>query len=330
MRNTVSFFRNNPCVAGGLGLDLIRCESLQTLETETCNRLLTKNYELLVSMAPLTNEIRPVTSCHPPHLGPAVPEVSSVWFKLYLYALTGSGPPTLLLAKGTRLRVLPRVFQGHERLMITTWGHDPGTVPVASALPTLNDALCHSAVLIQGQGNGGDLRHVPFPLAKDAESISDEQHPTVHDLARHLDLEHSCGYVTLMRLHPAPPSSLPEDDDLLESTFIRVASGESDSDWNLLDCSFGIPLFDATLNRQVCQRVVDSALCQGQSLLNLVESSRKLSTELLQFIQDKQEARTNPDGKSFVFPPSTTEGELPYPTVNLLFVDGVLSTWDGT
>ncbi|PRD23091.1 UNVERIFIED_CONTAM: Fam91a1 [Trichonephila clavipes] len=59
----------------GLGLDLLRCESLQNLDQETCSRLLNKNYCLLISMAPLTNEIRPVSSCSPPHLGPPIPEV---------------------------------------------------------------------------------------------------------------------------------------------------------------------------------------------------------------------------------------------------------------
>ena len=62
-------------------------------------------------MAPLSNEIRPVSSCTPQHLGPAIPEVNSVWFKLYIYALAGSGPPSLLLVKGTRLRKLPENFQ---------------------------------------------------------------------------------------------------------------------------------------------------------------------------------------------------------------------------
>ena len=66
---------------------------------------------LLVSMAPLSHEIRPVTSCCPPHFGPAVPEVNSVWFKLFIYDQVKSGPPSLLLVKGTRLRSLPKIFE---------------------------------------------------------------------------------------------------------------------------------------------------------------------------------------------------------------------------
>ena len=37
-------------------------------------------------------------------------QVNSVWFKLYTYYLTGSGPPSLLLVKGTKLRKLPKVL----------------------------------------------------------------------------------------------------------------------------------------------------------------------------------------------------------------------------
>ena len=33
--------------------------------------------------------------------------------------------------------------------MITTWGHDPGIVPLSNVLLALNDALAHSAVLVQ-------------------------------------------------------------------------------------------------------------------------------------------------------------------------------------
>ena len=81
---------------------------VQSCHTSDRKRLVAR---LLVSMAPLSNEIRPVSSCTPQHLGPAIPEVNSVWFKLFLYSLSGSGPPSLLLVKGTRLRRLPEVFQ---------------------------------------------------------------------------------------------------------------------------------------------------------------------------------------------------------------------------
>lgn len=39
--------------------------------------------------------------------------------------------------------------QTYDRLLITSWGHDPGVVPTSNVLTMLNDALTHSAVLIQ-------------------------------------------------------------------------------------------------------------------------------------------------------------------------------------
>lgn len=38
-------------------------------------------------------------------------QVNSIWFKLFIYHLTGNGPLSLLLVKGTKLRRLPRAFQ---------------------------------------------------------------------------------------------------------------------------------------------------------------------------------------------------------------------------
>lgn len=43
-------------------------------------------------------------------------------------------------------------MQGFDRLLIATWGHDPTAVPVSNVLVALNDALTHSAVLIQVTG----------------------------------------------------------------------------------------------------------------------------------------------------------------------------------
>nr|XP_006000869.1 PREDICTED: protein FAM91A1 isoform X2 [Latimeria chalumnae] len=212
LRNTVLFLRHNKNLASdpeqpnnGFPLDLLRCESLLGLDPATCSRVLNKNYSLLVSMAPLSNEIRPISSCTPQHLGPAIPEVSSIWFKLYIYHITGQGPPSLLLSKGTRLRKLPDVFQGYDRLLITSWGHDPGVVPTSSVLTMLNDALTHSAVLIQGHGiyGIGETVHVTFPF--DEAELKGEfsrgnmgVHKAVKTMRERVDMEHLCGYVSML------------------------------------------------------------------------------------------------------------------------------------
>jgi len=55
---------------------------------------------MLVSMAPLSQEVKPIYSESIPHLGPAIHQINSIWFKLFLYSITNSGPTSLLLTKG--------------------------------------------------------------------------------------------------------------------------------------------------------------------------------------------------------------------------------------
>ena len=50
-------------------------------------------------MAPISYEVRPICDYSIPHLGPCVPDVNSIWFKLFLYHKIGYGPPSLLLIK---------------------------------------------------------------------------------------------------------------------------------------------------------------------------------------------------------------------------------------
>lgn len=68
-------------------------------------------------MAPLSKEIRPISSCVPPHFGPAIPEVNTVWFKLFIYHVTGYGPPSLLLIKGN---YMPCLRTGYRYLSYST------------------------------------------------------------------------------------------------------------------------------------------------------------------------------------------------------------------
>ncbi len=54
-------FRHNPALREEelcVGLDLVRCESLQSLDQHTVSRLLRRNYSLLLSMAPLSHNLR--------------------------------------------------------------------------------------------------------------------------------------------------------------------------------------------------------------------------------------------------------------------------------
>ncbi|XP_038839389.1 protein FAM91A1-like, partial [Salvelinus namaycush] len=348
-----------------LPLDMLRCESLLGLDQATCSRVLNKNYKLLVSMAPLSNEIRPISSCTPQHIGPAIPEVSSIWFKLYLYHVTGQGPPSLLLSKGSRLRKLPDIFQVFDRLLITSWGHDPGVVPTSNVLTMLNDALTHSAVLIQGHGlqGHGETVHVPFPF--DQEDLKGEfsssnmcVHKALLLLREKVDLEHQCGYITMLnpnnrQRRRASESSDGRGDSHLGGGLEAHSSTESfelvtednnggkqaaevpltEDEWVPLELCFGMPLFSSELNRKICRKIASHGLCSKDSLQDLLHSSRKLSLKVLSFVQSFQDgSQGQPDPDSGVSGPLSqppAESGVPLPALNLIFKDGQLREWSG-
>ncbi|XP_034400998.1 protein FAM91A1 isoform X2 [Cyclopterus lumpus] len=376
LKNTILFLRYNkdltqdqgPDIPNiGFPLDMLRCESLLGLDQATCNRVLNKNYKLLVSMAPLSNEIRPISSCTPQHIGPAIPEVSSIWFKLYLYHITGQGPPSLLLSKGSRLRKLPDIFQAYDKLLITSWGHDPGVVPSSNVLTMLNDALTHSAVLIQGHGmhGHGETVHIPFPF--NAEDLKGEfsysnmcVHKALQKLKENVDLKHQCGYITMLNAnnrHRRRASDSTEcrgawdthlggglDTNGSTESFELVTeenNGEikgktdnlsSEDEWVPLELCFGMPLFSSELNRKVCQKIASHKLCSNESLQELLHLSRKLSLKVLSFVQSFQDGMQPADldsGMSNPLSQPPAESGVPLPALNLLFKEGQLSEWSG-
>lgn len=58
-----------------VSIDLLRCESIASLDPETCLRVLNKNYHMLISMTPIAKDARSVRCSQPQHIGPAIPEV---------------------------------------------------------------------------------------------------------------------------------------------------------------------------------------------------------------------------------------------------------------
>lgn len=293
LSRTVKFLRyNNTLFDPALPLDLVRCEALQNLDTDTCHRLLNKNYALLISMAPLSKEVRPVTGCSPCHLGPAIPEVNSLWFKLYIYSLTSDGPTSVLLTRGARLKKVPKELLPYEKITLTNWGHDPSTVLSASALPTVNEFLTYSASMIQAYDVQSEKVYIPFPFSLEEELAKGNdlyKLQSVHTLYEALDLQHCCGFITL--LSPC------------------TTHGEH----VLLDCTFGLPLFDTELNERVSQRIVEFKLCTEESMRRLTQSSRKLALKLLEFIDTYQG-----DGSS------ESDNFVPLPTRGLVFSEGTL------
>ena len=119
LRTTVQFLRKartgeNEAIPANWhgGLDLIRVESLQSLDAEIYSRLMRKNYHLLVAMAPLSLDIRSASvESLPPFWGPPLPEFSSPWFKLFLYQVITRRLTSLQITASTeipkpRIRIL--------------------------------------------------------------------------------------------------------------------------------------------------------------------------------------------------------------------------------
>lgn len=93
------------------GLDLIRVECLENLDVKTRDRMIEKKYKFIISAAPLTltNSLNEMFSI--PFFGQFYrsSENSHFWSKLFYYHVSGFGPPSLLLVKGTVLKNLPRL-----------------------------------------------------------------------------------------------------------------------------------------------------------------------------------------------------------------------------
>jgi hypothetical protein len=63
---------------------------------------------------------------------------------------------------------------------------------------------------------------------------------------------------------------------------------EEQERWTLLDCCFGVPLFDAEANSQICDAIISTGLWRRESLEKLTASSRRLCLRLLDFIGRNQ------------------------------------------
>lgn len=217
LRLALDIYRNedkgNDLESQRVGLDLIRLESLSTLDSESCERFLKKNYQLIISVAPLNQDIRLKAAASLPHLGPGSPLINSLWFRLFIYHKTGHGPPSLLLLQGYRLANLPEVFNHSDTILISYWNREPTCISRSQAVSAINDALTHAPVLVQAypfQPIGGNLVDgeekvfVPLPLVGDGSETEDEgdnleRLPAIVALDKCLNLRGTCGYVTLLR-----------------------------------------------------------------------------------------------------------------------------------
>lgn len=399
LRETVLALRDNST----RHIDLIRCESLQSLDQEI-DRFLVKNYFLLVSMAPLSKEVQPITCPVLPHLGPPIPAVNSIWFKLFVYHVSGCGPPSVLFPRGTRVKSIPHVLRTNcDRVLITSWGHEPVSLPLSNMIFSLNEALLYSPVLVQSYGkseqssNGNFVVSFPFKDEEpvfSATNLNWKNHSGIKRLIRSYNLNNTCGYITMLRTNRHSSCSsdkveqnsssstsvlnhlhdiddnivnmpvngvtseenkllLREEVDNAKSCEAQLFAGVNDTittaskqardqlkssmasvhvslpvlsyfssdvnDWCILDCNFGVPLFDTKLNATICQSIVQGGLWNQKNLEELIQFNRNIAADLVEFIQTYQNTSWYLDD---IFEHNE---QVPWPVSSLVFYEGKLS-----
>ncbi|XP_027201912.2 protein FAM91A1 [Dermatophagoides pteronyssinus] len=298
----------------GLGLDLIRCESLLNLDQDSCERLLMRNYELLISVAPLSNETQIFTSDLIPYFG-ASSLVNSIWFKLYLYSITGSGPISFLISKGVRLARLPDILYNYDCIMLTPWGRDSTVVSISNALIAINETTIFNPVLIQAYPQNhfklteSELLHIPLPLLDDQskdENLYLEfflKHSAIKRMRQHINLNRICGYLTLINYH----KPLCDIDQL------------NLNEWCIFDCHFGIPLFDRQLNKDVCNRIRSNRLFDKEKLKDLIESNKKLFHEIDVFIRKNITPLSSSSSSKINYDKHQQQYQVPLPPNCIMF-----------
>jgi hypothetical protein len=258
IRQTLKFLRHNKDFniedTDG-GVDMVRCESLNNLDSATKLRVLDMNYSILIAMAPLQSGTLVLPSCIPRFYGPPLAQVSTPWFKLYAYHCSGIGPKSVFFAKGKRLRKLPFMFKNDSKLMVQSWKQEGNTIPIRSFLQILNETLTYSPTFVQTVAK--ETFEVSFPFPKDGDS---EIKKIVDLLVEKLHLQCSFGVIQMFK------------DEM--DQYIPV------------DISFGIPLTNEEINSQVCKVIVEEGLFTPEKIKENDNNMKKMCSEFLSFIDD--------------------------------------------
>lgn len=316
----VSQFGTSPSVSDGVlhtrprtrkgrkyRVDVVRCESLAGLAPATLQRVFRRDYSVVVSMIPLTSPpfVAPDGE-GPVHFGPPCRAALSPWMRLLLYHVSGSGPTSVALMRGLRLRSLPPPLTGCAKALVWSWdgtvvhgvgGKFEGTVVQGTILlHCLNSLLKHSAVFVQPFRQGslsskGDVvtRDIPLPLdepdlidiASGGQSrAADGFYPdsSIVNAAKELHLD-SLGYLSFLRTRRCSEG--------FEAP-VAAADIEDEYVWVPQSVEFGVPLFDTDLCKRVCEGAVRHRLFHPISVLRHRDQMLLLRKRLHEFISDHQ------------------------------------------
>ncbi|KAI5079634.1 hypothetical protein GOP47_0005113 [Adiantum capillus-veneris] len=286
---------------GRYHVDVLRCESLAGLSPASLQRLLRRDYGVIVSMVPLILPpgVVSIDGTGPVQFTPPIRAAVTPWMKLLLYSVVGHGPISIALVRGQRLRRLPPPLYSCERALVWSWDgsgvggiggkYEGSLVDGSILLHCLNSLLRYSAVLVQ-------------PFAKHDLVDNENGRPLVKDIPLPLDSSFlASGFLeTEMKLDGVEISelrgtltSVAEELHLWTMGYIRmmrVRSVEEPQQWCWVPESvdFGIPLFNVKLCQLVCDRIVQSELLQPASLQRQREAMQKLRQKLQDFVSSYQ------------------------------------------
>lgn len=102
-------------------VNILRCESLASLAPSTLERLLIRDYDIMVSMIPLPYSSVLPSTAGLVHFGPPSYSSMTPWMKLALYTSGSCGPISAIFVKGQRLRLLPEPLASCEKALIWSW-----------------------------------------------------------------------------------------------------------------------------------------------------------------------------------------------------------------
>ncbi|TVU18937.1 hypothetical protein EJB05_35058 [Eragrostis curvula] len=293
-------------------INILRCESLASLPPSTLERLLVRDYDIMVSMIPFPSSSVLPSSAGLVHFGPPSYSSMTPWMKLALYTSGSCGPISAVFMKGQRLRLLPEPLARCEKALIWSWdqcvvgglgGNFEGNLVKGSLLlHYLNSMTKYSAVIVQPLSmedldETGNIitMDVPLPLKNADGSIAstiagtnlpDEQVKNLilllEDLSSKVELS-TVGYLRLVRLHRVSESSdLPEDECYA---------------WIPLSLEFGIPLFNPKLCERICERVVESHILQKDDITEHYETMQNVKKQLRELCTEYQ--ATGPTARLF-------------------------------
>ena len=202
-------------------LDLLRAESLNSLNPEARVRVVKKNYACLFTMSPLACPLS--VSTLDGYYGNPSALMASPWFPLFTAVTLGFGSEAFVLPRGACLKSLPGALAASktQTMLLYPWVLDshPTVLHASNALLRINEELVWQPVMLvphDVHGSVTEVVHAPFPCPGGGGSGGGEESAAEASVARRQEqvaglvrrmtqvfsLEASVGHIRMVRVRP--------------------------------------------------------------------------------------------------------------------------------